>query len=214
MTKVVIIGSGGLAADITCGFENISTGPYPHITIIGYIDYAENIEKFWRRYSFDQPVLADIDHYEIQGDEYFVVAVADIQFRKKMIEKVIEKGGRFINLIHPTAIVDKHSVIGNGNIVSPYSIIGPNVQLGDFNVMTSQTIIGHDCIVGSNNFFASTSLCGHASVADDNYFGIRATVLPHIAIGSKNIVQAGFIVDRQITDGNIVFQRIRKNYDT
>jgi sugar O-acyltransferase (sialic acid O-acetyltransferase NeuD family) len=214
MTTIVVIGSGGLAADVTCGFDGISTGKYNDITIKGYIDYEENIQKYWSRYHFEKPVLADIDNYKIEGDEYFVVGVADIKFRKRMIEKVLEKGGRFINLIHPTAIIDRHSIIGTGNIVSPYCIIGPNVHLGDFNVMTSQTIVGHDCVVGNNNFLATTSLCGHVTIGDDNYFGIRATVLPYVSAGCRNIVQAGFLLDKDISDGNVVFQRLKKNYST
>ena len=210
MTKIVIIGSGGLASEISCFFENTSSGQYQDLYIKGYIDYEYNIDKYWKRYHFDKPVLNDIENYRITEEEYFVIGIADVKFRRIVINKIKEKGGRFINLIHPTAIVDRNFIIGTGNIINPYSIISPNVQIGDFNVMTEQSIISHDCIIGNNNIISTSTLCGHVKVGDDNFFGIRSTVIPHIDIGNRNIVQAGMVVDKNISDDSVIFHRFKE----
>lgn len=209
MTKIVIIGTGGLASDITCCFGNTSSGSNK-IEIKGYIDYSYNIDKYWKRYHFEKPVLNDIDNYSIEEEEYFIVGVADTKFRKMVIEKINKKGGKFINLIHPTSIVDRTSSIGIGNIIFPYCYVGRNVKVGDFNSVNIQSIIGHDCTIGNNNIFATTILCGHVKVGDDNIFGIRSTVTPKIYIGSRNIIQAGLVVDRNVSDGSVVFCRSKK----
>lgn len=210
MTNIVIIGSGGLAAELTLCFENTSSEHYKDLFVNGYIDYEYNIEKYWKRYNLDKPVLNDIDNYKITGEEYFVVGIADIDFRKMVIEKITQKGGRFINLIHPTAIVDKNLISGTGNIIGPHCIVGSNVQMGDFNLMLAQSIISHDCVVGNNNIFASALLCGHVKVKDDNYFGIRSTVIPHINLGNRNKIQAGMIVDYNVKDDSVVFHRFKE----
>ena len=210
MTKIVIVGSGGLAADITAYFENTSSDYYEDLSIKGYIDYEYNIEDYWKRYDFDKPVLGDIDNYVINDNEYFVIGMADIKFRKKVIEKIIERGGQFINLIHPTAIVPKKLNIGVGNIIGPYCLIGLNTQIGDFNLVLAQSIISHDCMVGHNNIFASTLLCGHVMIQDDNYFGVRSTVIPRVAIGNRNEVQSGMIVEKNISDDAIIFHRFKE----
>jgi sugar O-acyltransferase (sialic acid O-acetyltransferase NeuD family) len=211
MTQLVIIGTGGLAAEITCFFENTSSEKYDHIHIKGYIDYECNIEKYWKRYNFDKPVLNDIDNYIVNEEDYFVVGIAHVKFRKMVMNKIKEKGGRFLNLIHPTAIVDQNCVIGTGNIINPYSIISPNVHIGDHNLLTEQSIISHDCIVGNNNIFSTSVICGHVEIGDDNFFGIRSAVIPHIKIGNRNKVQAGMTVEKNVSDDSTVFHRFKEN---
>jgi len=210
MTHIVIIGSGGLAADLTLCFENTSFGPYKDISIKGYIDYEYNIDKYWKRYHLDKPVLNDIDSYKVNEEEYYVIGIADVDFRKVVIKKIKEKGGRFINLIHPTAIVDKNVTIGTGNLIGPQCLVGPNVRLGDFNVILAQSIVSHDCVVGNNNVFATSLLCGHVKVGDDNFFGIRSTVVPHINIGNRNKIQAGMIVDSNVSEDSVIFHRLKE----
>jgi len=210
MTQIVIIGSGGLAADLTLCFENTSCGPYRDISVKGYIDYDYNIEKYWNRYHLDKPILNDIDSYKITDMEYYIVGIADVDFRKFIINKIKEKGGRFMNLIHPTAIVDKNLIIGTGNIIGPYCIVGPNVKLGDFNVILAQSIVSHDCIVGTNNIFATSLLCGHVTIGDDNFFGIRSTVIPHVKVGNRNKIQAGMLADSDVSDDSVIFHRLKE----
>jgi acetyltransferase-like isoleucine patch superfamily enzyme len=212
MIEIVIIGSGGLASDITTCFDGITLKTGENIEIKGYVDYDYNVDKYWKRYNHKKPVLADIDSYIISGNEFFVVGIADIKFRKTVIDIVKSKGGKFMNLVHPTAIVDSNAILGNGNLVFPNCFIGGNVIMGDFNLMTIQSIVGHDCRVGNNNSLSTTILCGHAKIGNDNFFGIRSTVVPCITLGSRNVIQAGMVVDQDVTDGTVVFQRLKKNF--
>ena len=48
-------------------------------------------------------------------------------------------------------------------------------------------------------------------MGDNNYFGIRATILPNINVGSNNLIQAGMIVDKNITDNETVFYKYKEN---
>ena len=210
MTKIIIVGSGGLAADLTTYFENTSSRYYKDLSIKGYLDYEYNIEKYWKRYDFDKPVLNDIDNYSFNDDEYFVIGIADIKFRKKVIEKIKKRGGRFINLIHPTALVPKKLNIGVGNIIGPYSLIGPNTKIGDFNLVLAQSILSHDCVVGNNNILASALLCGHVKIENDNCFGVRSTVNPRVNLGSRNEIQSGMIVEKNISEDTVIFHRFKE----
>jgi sugar O-acyltransferase (sialic acid O-acetyltransferase NeuD family) len=210
MTQIVIVGSGGFAAEITTFFNGTSSEAYKNLMIKGYIDYEYNIKKYWKRYQFDCPVLNDIHNYGIEKNDYFVVGIADNKFRRFIIDKIREKGGNFINLIHPTAIVNEKAIIGTGNIINHYCVIGRNVQIGDYNAFTEQTIISHDCTVGNNNFFSTSVIAGHVQIGDDNYFSIRSTVIPHIKIGNSNLIQAGMIVDKDVKDDAVVFHRFKE----
>jgi UDP-3-O-[3-hydroxymyristoyl] glucosamine N-acyltransferase len=197
---IIVIGTGAVAAELTLFFSNIK----------GYIEYSGNIEKYYNRYKFDKPVLGDIDSYNIQDDDLFVAGFADITFRKKMINKIISRGGQPATLIHDSAIVSDKALLGIGNVIYPQCIIGPNVVISHFNLLTCQSIVSHDCTVGNNNVLATTLLCGHTVVGDDNSFGIRSTTIPHITIGSGNVVQAGMIVDKNIKDNSTIFYKYKE----
>ena len=208
MTKIVIIGAGNYAAEVTACFEGISLNDQP-LEIKGYIDYEYNIDKYWKKYNLEKPVLGDIDNYKFQEDDYFVIGMFNFKFRRKMINQVKEKGGKFLNLIHPTAIVEKNAVLGTGNIIFPHSFVGASAQIGDFNALNLQSIVSHDCRVGSNNIIATAILCGNVHAGDDNLFGVRSTILPGIKVGSRNIIQAGMTVDKDVSDGSVVFHRYK-----
>jgi sugar O-acyltransferase (sialic acid O-acetyltransferase NeuD family) len=198
---MIIIGTGAVAAELTLFF------PY----VDGYLEFPENKSRFYDKYQLKAPILGTIDSYEIKESDRFVLGIADIQFRKKMIEKIKSRGGRFINLIHHSVLCDQRFVRGEGNIIYPACLITVNVEMGNFNVLTSQSVLSHDCKIGDNNFFATSIINGHVEIGNDNYFGSRSSVLPHVEIGSGNIIQAGQIVDKNVNDNTVVLHRFKEN---
>lgn len=208
--KLIIVGSGAVAAEITSMIEDTDYGDVSGIEIKGYLEYDYNLEPYYSRYNYEKPVLGNLESYAPSTEDYFVIGVANVAFRKTVIDKLGRKGAQFVNLIHNTAIIARTANIGVGNIINPYCVIGPNARIGDFNLLTTGTIISHDCQVGSNNIFSTGLLCGHVSIKDDNYFGIRGTVIPHISIGNRNTIQAGMILDKNISDDTTVFHRFKE----
>lgn len=209
--KIVIFGTGAVAAEITSQLEDSDWGEKVGIQIKGYVTSVKNGIENWHKYNYSSPYLGHFDDYEIQDDDYFVVAIGDNpKVKREIVTQIKQKNGKFITLIHPTAIVAKTAVIGEGNILDPFTIVGPNVHLGNFNLLTSQTIISHDCNVGDFNFFATSLLCGHTHVGNDNYFGIRATTIPYVAIGDHNIIQAGMVVDKSIGNDTTILHRFKE----
>lgn len=212
MKKVILIGSGAVAAEITSFIEdnNQHVVTKEMLDIAGYLDFDNNINQFWQKYHLKKPVISDIYSYDIQTEDNFIISIADLPFRFKMIEYLISKNASIINFIHYSTIVGNNVEIGKGNIIYPHCLIGPNANLGDYNLITSYSFISHDCKIGTNNFFATSGLSGHVVVGDNNVFGIRSTILPHISIGSGNTIQAGMVVDKNLKDNSIVFYRYKE----
>jgi sugar O-acyltransferase (sialic acid O-acetyltransferase NeuD family) len=208
--NIVIVGTGAVAAEITHCIEDSDAKGLADIKIKGYLDFDENIEKYWKAYKLEKPVLGNIDSYKIDPDDYFIIAIANIPFRKDVIEKIKLKGGKLTNYIHHTAIVNKTAQIGEGNIINPFCLIGPNVVIGNYNLLTAQSVISHDSIVGNNNILSTALLCGHVKVGNNNFFGIRSTVIPNINVGNNNVIQAGMMVDKNILDDSTVFYRFKE----
>lgn len=212
MKNIVIVGSGAVAAELTGYIEdgNKYLTENEKWCIAGYLDAKENIAKYWAKYKLYKPVLSDVYSYAVSGNESFIIAISNIEFRKKMADVLKEKGANIISFIHPSSIVAKSAVIGMQNIIYPFCLIGPNAVIGNNNLITSYSFISHDCTVGDDNFFATGGLSGNVSVGNGNYFGIRSTVLPHLTIGDRNTIQAGMTIDKNVLNDSLIFHRFKE----
>lgn len=212
MKNVIIVGSGAVAAELTSYIEdnNKHVGEAEQLNILGYLDSEENIPKYWARYKFKKKVIADLKDYQPKPGDHFIVGISHLEFRTGMIKMLEQKDANIIGFVHHSTIVADSAVLGIGNIIYPYCIVGPNTTIGNHNLFTGYSFVSHDCKIGSNNFFSTAGLSGNVSVGDFNFFGIRSTVLPNISIGSRNIVQAGMIVDKDIADDSTIFHRFKE----
>ncbi|WP_350288784.1 hypothetical protein [uncultured Croceitalea sp.] len=212
MRNIIILGTGGCAAEITFFIEdnNLRVSENERINILGYIDYADHAKDHYERYNFKAPVLCDIDSYIPKSNEEVLLAVMDISFRKKMIEALKSKNAKIGSFFHHNVIKPKDLYIGEGNIVGPFCLLEKYATIGNYNLMISHCTISHDCIVGDNNFFSDTGLAGSTKVGDNNFFGIRSFTLPGVEIGNNNIIQAGMLVDKSIKDDTTVFYRFKE----
>lgn len=210
MKKIILVGTGAVAAEVTSYIEDGNFGKDIGLEIKGYIDFDYNKDKYWKRYNFLKEIIGDVYSYQILEDDNFVICISDVQFRLKMINILKQRRAKFINIIHPSALIAANASVGQGNIIYPFCQIGPNAQIGDFNFMTHNTTISHDCTVGTNNFIAGDGLCGHVKLGNNNSLGVRSIVLPHVSIGNNNVIQAGMVVDKPIKDDSTVFYRFKE----
>ncbi|MBC8594805.1 acetyltransferase [Oscillospiraceae bacterium N12] len=208
--KIIFFGTGAVSAEFTSYLEDSKWGEDSNIEIKGYVASDQDGIKNWRMYGYSKPFLGLLSEYEIQEEDYFILALGNAKVKRGIVDIISSKGGKFLNLIHPTSTIAKTATLGIGNIVSPFVMIGPNVKIGNFNLLTSQSIVSHDSVVGDYNFFATALLCGHTTVGDDNYMGIRATTVPEISIGDRNKIQAGMILDKNVGDDSTVFYRYKE----
>ena len=212
MRNVIILGAGGCAAEVTFYIEdhNSKVSEGERINILGHIDYSYNIKDYHEKYNFKAPVLCDIDEYKPKPNEEVLIAVADIDFREKMIKALLAKNAKIGSFIHQSVIMPKDCNIGEGNIVFPFCIFEKYATIGSYNLFTSYCFVSHDCVVGDNNFFSVAGVAGWVKVGSNNYFGLRSIVIPHVEVGNNNVIQAGMIVDKNVKDDTTVFYRFKE----
>jgi sugar O-acyltransferase (sialic acid O-acetyltransferase NeuD family) len=210
MKKVVIIGAGAHSAEIAgLIYDNNKHINEDDMFIIkGYLD---DRDENWHRYRFKEPLLSNLADYTPQEDEFFILGVSNVESRRMCLEKLKDKDINYVNFIHYTAIVYETAQIGYGNVICCFSKIGPNAIVGNLNSINSKTEIGHDCVIGSNNVFAgNVGIAGFSSVENDNFFGMNSSVIPEKRIGSRNTIQAGIVVDKNIDNDSYFFHRFKE----
>lgn len=212
MRNVVILGTGGCAAQLKFYIEdnNSKVNEESQIKILGYIDYEYNIKDYYEKYDYSEPVLCDIDNYRPNPNEEVLIAIMNVDYRMKMINKLLNKKAKIGSFCHHSVIISKDQIMDEGNIIFPFCMIFENAIIGKYNLFTSYSFISHDCVVGDNNFFSMAGIAGHVKIGNNNYFGIRSTVIPKIEIGDNNVIQAGMVIDKNVKNDTTVFYRFKE----
>lgn len=200
--RITIIGAGSAAREILQIIKDINAiSPKYHIR--GFLsDLNSDIKKQTRG---DYDVIGGIEGFRPDPDDYFVVAIAQPESRKKIIEKIVNIGAKIEPIIHPSVLISDYSTIGKGLIAYPHALIGPNVVLGDY-VFLQRTSIGHDAKIGS--FVTISSLCGilgGVHIDSCTFIGNHVTILQNLKVGSGAFVGAGSVVIGNIKPGTKVF---------
>jgi sugar O-acyltransferase (sialic acid O-acetyltransferase NeuD family) len=199
--NLVIIGAGGLAREV----YDLALVCYGHevgFRVKGFLsDGPSNIENLGY-----PKVLNSVADYKVQPEDVFFCAIGNVHDRKRTTEVIIKKGGKFINLIHPTAIVSPSAQIGKGVAIKAFSSLASNVTLGDFVYLQSSVILGHDvkiesyCHINSFAFFA-----GYVYLEELCTVNAGAKLIQNVRIGSGAIVGVGSVVLKKVKPQTTVF---------
>ncbi|MFV0208647.1 acetyltransferase [Empedobacter falsenii] len=211
MKEVIIIGAGGNAIEVNeyIAFNNRDKET---IKIIGIIDDNNEIYK---KYKFTAPYLGDVNSHIVNKNIYYVIAIANPLYKRPIVERFLNEGAKFINIIHQTAYISPSAKIGQGVIIAPFSNLGANTVIGDYTLINSRASVGHDTILGNFNFIApNVSFSGNTSIGDDNVFGVNSATIPGIQVGNRNKIAAGMILDKNIKDNGTVFHKFKEKIIT
>ncbi len=101
--------------------------------------------------------------------------------------------------IHPTAVIDANSNLGEGVVVGPYCVVGGNVTLEDGVVLHSHVVVGGRTRIGAETVifpFASIGL----SPQDLKYAGEDSELI----IGRRNKIREHVTMNPGTTDGGMI----------
>jgi len=201
MKNLVIIGAGGFAREIY-DLAMVCYGNEPGFSVKGFLsDGPSNIESMGY-----PPVLSTVAGYEIQPDDVFFCAIGKVSDRKKTVDIIRDKGGSFINLVHPTSVISPSVKLGTGVGIKAFCVLASDVTIGDFTFLQSSVIMGHDvrignfCQVNSFAFFA-----GYAHVHDRVSVNAGAKLIQNVVVEEDATVGVGSVVLRKVKQGTTVF---------
>ncbi len=204
MKNLVIIGVGGFAR-VVYGHTHDSLGYGEEWNVKGFLD--GDVKLAQNEYDkLPASVLGDVNNYEIQEADVFVCAIANPAVKKKLVETILNRGGKFINIIHKTAIIHKTVILGVGNIIAPYCMIYDSSKLGDHIMLNSKSILGHDVEIGDfSTLLGDVNINGRAKVGECSCWGAGSIALPQSVIEDNAFVGVGSVVFRHVKKGQKVF---------
>ena len=119
---------------------------------------------------------------------------------------ITDRGGKFISLIHPSAIVDANSKIGKGCIVLQNAALGSGSIVGDFALIQVSTIIAHDVKIGNYSRVDCHAVCtGGVEIEDEVTIHTAAVINQKVLVKRGSHVGACSFVIRKVMENSTVF---------
>lgn len=201
MKQLLIIGARGFGREVydlamDCAAESAD------FVVKGFLDDKKDALNGLGEYP---PIVSSVEEYEIQPDDVFICGLGSPEWRKVYTEKILAKGGKFITLISPLAIIRRNAHIGEGCIITHRSNISVDAYVGNHAAILSSGL-GHDVKVGEYSVLSGgVALNGFVEVGREVYMGCNSMVAPHKKIGDNAFVGIGSVVISNVKAGTKVF---------
>ena len=196
VNNIVVIGAGGHCRDILSILQY-----YKQFHIIGIADRdtgskGEEIAGNFIKYSWGD--LAEI--YK-RGTKNAVIAVGDNKERKKLFLELSGMGFMIPTIIHPTAIIEKDAVVGEGSVICMGAKIGTKASIGRNCVVYTGSILDHEVQLGDHSYVSpGSNIAGRVVIGEGSFIGMGSTIKERITIGNNVVVGAGSVVIKDIPD--------------
>jgi sugar O-acyltransferase (sialic acid O-acetyltransferase NeuD family) len=184
MEKLLIVGTGGLARELTEWCES-------SFEIIGYlgIDTKEFAASGLKGRLFPD----EVSHNEA-GTRNVLIAIG-LPLKKERIYHLLTRSGFvFPSFVHASATVAKDITLSGGVVIGPNCVISPNTYFGLSAYINFSVGIGHDAYVGN---FAQVNpgvqIGGFANIGDRTLIGSGATVLQGVKVGESATIGSGSV---------------------
>lgn len=202
MKNLVIIGAGGFGREMFAAARE-AVGFGTEFTVAGFLDDNPNALDRFESYP---PILGSLADYEIKENDVFITALGSVSTRKKCVEAIEARGGRFISVVHRTAIVGPNVEIGEGSFLAPNTTLTADVKVGRHSCVFHNSSVGHDSILGDfTHVYAQCAIGGAVVMEEGSVVYPGSVVTPRRKIGAWSVVGALSAVFTDVPAGVTVF---------
>jgi len=210
MKNLVIIGARGFGREVydlatQCSGFNIE------YVIKGFLDDKSDALQGFANYP---QILSSVEDYKIEENDVFVCAMGSVKWKKHYAELILVKGGKFINLIHPSTKLNTNALVGTGLLVFMFANISNDCIIEDFVTIQGYVGLGHDTRIAKWAHLSSYSFTGGFVVLEEEVtLNTRATVLPNVIVRKGATVGAASLVIKNVKENTTVFGIPAKKID-
>lgn len=200
--KLLIIGARGWGREVY-NMLPCCIGFGSDYVVKGFLDDNKDALKGMSGYP---PIVDSVENYVPQDEDVFVCALGDAHWKKHYTEIILNKGGKFINVLHKTATIERNTIIGNGCIICAHVWISCDVFMGNFVTIQLYSVIGHDAKVGNFCHLGTRAfLGGYSQIGNVTTIQTNSIILPHVTVGEDCVVGAGAVVIKKVKNGTTVY---------
>lgn len=209
MKKIIIVGAGGCGRELVNWINDINNVKNTW-SIAGFID--DNPKALYG-FSSNYKVIGSIAEHQPDGSAVYAMGIASPFYKKKVSKMIMDKGGRFVSIIHPSTCIYTEQEMGIGLVTYPNSKIATGCKIGDF-VTLQSTILGHD--VQIRDFATVSSSCGitgGVKIGEGAFIADHACIAVGLEVGDNSYVGLGSVVIRNVEGYSKVFGNPARVYE-
>lgn len=210
MKQLLIIGARGWGREVyDIAKACIEAGA--NFTVKGFLDDKADALDGYSNYP---PIISPVESYQIQPDDVFICALGDVNYKKEYADIILNKGGEFISVIHPTAVIGTNAKIGKGCVVGAFANLSNDTVIGDFVTMSIRSGMGHDSTIGNyTHIGGNCSISGFVIIEESVTIHPGCVIVPHRKIGKNAVIGTGSVVLSNVKAGVTVFGNPAKKID-
>jgi sugar O-acyltransferase (sialic acid O-acetyltransferase NeuD family) len=200
--RLILVGGGGFARELINWTDDL-VDHGKSIPVTGFLD--DNPDAL-RGLQYSVAYLGSIQTYVPQSGDRLLMAVGNPKVKKQLFADLKLRGCTFTGLIHPSAVVARTAMLGEGVVVCPQAFVSADAVVGDLCAINGSASVGHDVNLGSfATLSAHVDLTGWVNVDECVFFGSGARVLPKVKIGYGARIGAGAVVMRSVPADAVVY---------
>lgn len=154
----------------------------------------------------DGRVVGDPASYRPSPGDGLLLGIGIPGVRRRLAETLSARGGAFLTLVHPTAVVAPSALVGAGAIVCPHAIVSADASLGRCVLVNYHASVAHDAAVGDFGVLAPyATLGGFAKAGADVFLGLHASVGPGRQVGDRSKISANSCALADVPPDTLVY---------
>jgi sugar O-acyltransferase (sialic acid O-acetyltransferase NeuD family) len=131
-----------------------------------------------------------------------VIGIGDAQKRLQLMERCTRLGFELPVIVHRSAAVSAHALLGAGSVVFAQAAVNPGATLGRGCIVNTGATIDHDCHFEDGvHACPGVHLAGNVHAGARTWIGIGACVKQGVRIGSDVVIGAGAAVVSDVASG-------------
>jgi sugar O-acyltransferase (sialic acid O-acetyltransferase NeuD family) len=196
--RVLILGAGGHAqvvADILLRMLDKGSEVMP----IGFLDDDPGLVGC---HYLDLPVLGTLSALDKIPRDAVLVGIGDNPTRRRIFERLQERGERFAIACHPRAMIAPDVRIGPGSMISAGVVVNTGATIGANVILNTACTVDHHSRVGDHAHIApGVHLGGEVTIGEGCFVAIGSSVIPGRTVGPWSMVGVGSAVTKDIPSG-------------
>jgi len=203
LRNLVIVGAGGTSREIADAVAAINSCE-PRWKLLGFLD--DDVKK--QGSSVDGiPVLGAIAP-TADDNVHFIVGIAswrNLDARRTVVSRLGLPRERYATIIHPSALISPHAVLGAGTAILQNVVITPGTIVGDHTLILQNVTMAHDQIIEDYVTIASgATVSGAVRLRSGCYLGAGCSIMDGMTVNSGALVAAGAVVMNEVPAGRTV----------
>lgn len=201
--KIVVIGNGGHAKVVIDILREM--GRYE---IIGVTTDKKCSDDVFCNYPVlgDDDILCDLIRNGVKNAAIGIGGFKDNTLRKKIYEETKTKGFKVISAIHPSAVISRSALLGEGDVIFPGVVINTDVHIGNNVVIATGSTIDHETVIKDNVLIsAGVNVGAYATIEEGALLALGSKVVSGVRVGGNSLVAAGAVVINDVDQDSKVF---------